>query len=116
MPLSRRGPKRGFHNRWAAVVKAVNVGDLAALFQDGEQVTPQRLREVGLLSGRFDFVKILGDGELDKRLIVSAHRFSRTAAEKIQARGGQIVVLPGPAPLVKKRKQAQAGKPSQPTS
>ncbi|MCL6502515.1 MAG: 50S ribosomal protein L15 [Pirellulales bacterium] len=117
MPLSRRVPKRGFHNRWAAVVQAVNVGALSALFQDGEEVTPQRLREVGLISGRCDAVKILGDGELQRRLIVSAHRFSRTAAEKIQARGGQVVVLPGPAPVAnKRRRQKQAGNQAQPTS
>lgn len=116
MPLSRRVPKRGFHNRWAKVVTAVNVGALGRLFQDGDEVTPERLRAAGLISGRFDFVKILGDGELDKRLIVSAHRFSRTAAEKIEARGGQVVILPGPAPVVNKRKQkAQASKAAQQT-
>lgn len=105
MPLSRRVPKRGFHNRWAAVVKTVNVQVLSNLFKDGDEVTPQRLREVGLISGRFDLVKILGNGELERRLVVAAHRFSRTAVEKIQARGGHVVILPGPAPVVNKRKQ-----------
>src|SRR5579862_2028102 len=62
MPLIRRIPKRGFHNRFGREVVAVNVGQLEQLFAVGEEVSPESLRAKGVLKGRFDFVKVLGDG------------------------------------------------------
>jgi len=109
MPLVRRIPKRGFHNRWAATVAIVNVGDLEKRFDDGAEVTPQTLRTKNLAKGRYDLLKVLGNGDLTKRLTVSAHRFSRQALEKIEKAGGQTVVLPGKAPVVK-NKQRSASK------
>jgi large subunit ribosomal protein L15 len=100
-PLIRRIPKRGFHNAWAKTVIAVNVGDLDAAYASGEEVTIDSLRAKHLARGRFDELKILGDGELTKKLKISAHRFSQTAREKIEKAGGQAIVLEGKKPVVK---------------
>ena len=110
MPLVRRIPKRGFHNRWAKTVAAVNVGDLNDAFNAGDDVTPESLAAANLVKGRYDELKILGDGELTKKLKVSAHRFSKTAAEKIAKVGGEANVLPGPAPVVKQKKSKKVSK------
>src|SRR3990170_1767295 len=67
-PLIRRIPKRGFHNAWAKTIAEVNVGDLEAAYQAGDEVTLENLREKHLARGRFDELKILGDGELTKKL------------------------------------------------
>jgi len=104
MPLVRRIPKRGFHNRFALSVFAVNVSDLQARFASGDEVTPQTLRDKSLAKCRYDVLKVLGDGDLTKALTVSAHRFSRTAVEKIEKAGGKVIVLPGKAPVTKKKK------------
>lgn len=111
MPLVRRIPKRGFYNTHARNVVAVNIGDLDDIFSAGDEVSPESLRGVGLLRGEFDELKILGDGELTKGLKISAHKFSKTALEKIEKVGGQATVLPGPKavgaarpPRAKKRK------------
>jgi large subunit ribosomal protein L15 len=105
MPLVRRIPKRGFTNSFAPVVATVNVGDLERVFSAGEEVTPQSLREKSLAKSRYDELKILGDGQLTKKLKVSAHRFSQTAREKIEQAGGEVVVLPGKTPCEAKKKQ-----------
>lgn len=93
MPMFRRVPKRGFNNRWAVNVFAVNVSRLNEAFDDGAEVTLKMLAEKDLAKGTFDEVKILGDGELTKKLTVSAHRFSKSAEEKITAAGGTVVKL-----------------------
>lgn len=93
MPLSRRIGKRGFNNRWSKIVRVINVGELERVFEAGSAVDPEALRGAGLANGRTDVVKILGDGELTKKLTVSAHRFSKSAAEKIRQAGGEVVVL-----------------------
>ena len=105
MPLVRRVPKRGFNNRWAKTVVEVNVGAVNEVFKSGDQVTPEALESAHLVHGTYDLVKVLGDGEVTKKLKVSAHRFSKSAAEKITAAGGEVVVLPGPAPVVKNNKK-----------
>ncbi len=93
LPMIRRIPKRGFFNKFAETVVALNVGDLSAVFAAGEEVTPSVLQERGIVKKRFDQIKILGDGEMDKALNISAHRFSASAAEKIAAAGGTATVL-----------------------
>lgn len=98
-PLVRRVPKRGFHNRFALLIGAVNVADLEKAFAAGEDVNPETLRSKGLLKHRYDELKILGTGELTKGLKVSAHRFSGTAREKVEKAGGEVVVLPGRRPV-----------------
>ena len=113
MPLVRRVPKRGFTNSFALRIAAVNVGDLESIFSAGDAVTPQSLVERGLIKVRHDLIKVLGDGELTKKLSISAHRFSGSAKEKIEKAGGSITVLPGRTPVAakkpaKKKKDAAA--------
>ena len=93
LPMVRRIPKRGFNNRYALAVVAVNVGDLSAVFAAGEEVTPETLQAKGVVKKRFDVIKILGDGEIDKALKVSAHRFSESAKAKLSAAGGSVTEL-----------------------
>jgi large subunit ribosomal protein L15 len=93
MPISRRIAKRGFNNKWAKTIRVVNIGDLERVFSVGAVIDPEALRLAGLANGCFDGVKILGDGELTKKMTVKAHRFSKTAVEKIRQAGGEVVVL-----------------------
>ena len=93
LPMMRRIPKRGFFNRYALTVVTLNVSDLSAAFAAGEDVTPEILEERGIVKKRYDEIKILGDGEIDKSLNVSAHRFSASAKEKIAAAGGSVKLL-----------------------
>ncbi len=95
-PIQRRLPKRGFKNPFAARIAEVNVGDLE-IFTAGAKIDEQALVARGLIRGRFDRIKILGDGELTKAVTVSAHAFSKTAAEKIQKAGGKVVLVGGVA-------------------
>jgi large subunit ribosomal protein L15 len=92
--MIRRIPKRGFNNKFATTVFAVNVGRLGEIFDEGTEVTIQLLSQKNVAKGTFDEVKILGDGELTKKLTVAAHRFSKSAEEKIAAAGGTVVKLP----------------------
>ncbi len=87
MPLVRKLPKRGFTNFTRKTIVPVNL-DALAKFDDGTEVTIELLMEKGLVNGRFDGVKILGDGELDKKLTVKVNAFSASAKEKIEAAGG----------------------------
>ena len=105
MPLVRRIPKRGFNNRWALTVAIVNVGELDKRFAEGDEVNIETLKAKNLAKGSFDVLKVLGDGELTKKLKVSAHRFSKSAREKIETVGGETVVLPGKAPVVKNKQK-----------
>ena len=90
MPLHRRVPKRGFHNLFRVEYEVVNLDQLAAKFEAGETVTPELLREKGLVPGGNRPVKILARGELGKKLTVRAHKFSGKAAQKIQESGGAV--------------------------
>jgi large subunit ribosomal protein L15 len=114
MPLIRRIPKRGFNNkRFADVVAAVNVGDLALIFESSDVITPDSIKERGIVKQVFDQIKILGEGELAKPLNIAAHKFSASALEKIKAAGGTVNVLPEKKPVVKnkmgsRRKAAKA--------
>ncbi len=90
MPLFRRIPKRGFNNaNFRTAYSVVNVGDLQERFEDGADVTPTALVEIGLVRNLKLGVKILGDGALSKKLNVQAARFSKQAAEKIRSAGGE---------------------------
>jgi len=92
MPLQRRIPKRGFTNIFRKEYAIVNVQDLNC-FDDGSIVTIELLQAAGLINKVNAGVKILGDGELDKRLTVQVHKCSRQAQEKITARGGKFEVI-----------------------
>lgn len=91
-PIQRRLPKRGFTNPFTALTAEVNVGDLE-VFAAGANVDEQALVARGLVKGRFDRIKILGDGELTRAVTVSAHAFSKVAAEKIKKAGGKVVLV-----------------------
>jgi len=94
MPFFRTIPKRGFSNfNFRTRYAIVNVGDLERVFEAGAKVDAAALAEVGLIRNAAAAVKVLGDGELTKKLSVSASRFSKQAAEKIQARGGAAQVV-----------------------
>ena len=92
MPLYRRIPKRGFTNRNTKEIIAVNV-DVLNRFEDGTVVTVESLMEVGIIKNPKDGVKILGNGELTKKLDVKVNAFSAGAVEKIQALGGNAEVV-----------------------
>ena len=97
MQLFRRIPKRGFSNAtWARKYLVVNVGDLDSAFQDGATIDQAALRKAGLANGAADGVRILGTGDVTKKLVVKAHHFSKSAAEKIAAKGGTAEVIPPP--------------------
>ena len=92
MPLVRRLPKRGFTNKYRTEYTIVNLKSLSAM-KDGVTVDPIVLREVGLVKGRGNPIKILGDGDLQRPLIIEAHHFSKSAQKKIEQAGGQAKVI-----------------------
>ena len=92
MPLYRRIPKRGFVNIWGTEYVAINVEALNR-FEAGTVVTPELLKETGLAKQVKDGIKILGNGTLEKNLTVQAHKFSKTAIEKIESAGGKAEVI-----------------------
>jgi large subunit ribosomal protein L15 len=102
MPLIRRIPKRGFNNsRHGTRYSPVNLDSLNA-FEDGARVDEASMRNLGLANGPSDGIKILGDGELTRKLTVSAHAFSASAKAKIEARGGACEVIPSIKPAAAK--------------
>jgi large subunit ribosomal protein L15 len=96
-PLQRRLPKRGFNNPFPTLVAEVSVGDLDA-FGAGANVDESALRGSGLVKGRYDRIKVLGNGEITKPVTVSAHAFSKSAAAKIEKAGGKVILLAAGAP------------------
>lgn len=93
LPLFRRLPKRGFSNAmFKKEYATINVSDLNK-FEDGAVVTPELLKEMGLLKKQLAGVKVLGNGNLDKKITVKANNFSRSAVEKIENKGGKAEVI-----------------------
>ena len=92
MPLYRRLPKRGFNNKWATKYTTINVSELNR-FEAGTEITPEFLKEAGLVKQVKDGIKILGNGNLEKSLTVKANKFTKTAEEKITAAGGKAEVI-----------------------
>ena len=88
MPLHRRLPKRGFNNIFKTEYAVLNLSDLEARFDAGATVDAEALRGAGLVKGRNRKIKVLGNGDLSKKLTVHADKFSKTAREKIEAAGG----------------------------
>ncbi len=104
MPLYRRLPKRGFsHATWDKTYAVVNVGDIEEKFDANSTVDMTTLKAVRLVVGTFDGVRILGDGELSKKLTVRADHFSKSAEEKITKAGGTCEKIPGPKPVKKNK-------------
>ena len=92
LPLYRKLPKRGFYNRFATVYSIVNVEALNA-FEDGAVVDLEALTEKGIIRKEYDGLKVLGRGEITKKLTVKAKIFSSSAKEKIEAAGGKVEVI-----------------------
>ena len=93
LPLFRRLPKRGFSNaRFKVEYATINVSDLEK-FENGAVITPELLKEMGILKNQLCGVKVLGNGELTKKLTVKANKFSQSAKEKIEAKGGKAEVI-----------------------
>jgi len=92
MPTIRRLPKRGFTNIFRKEYTVINVSDLEERFENGAEVTIESLFATGLINKVQDGVKLLGDGEITKRLTVKVQKVSKTAAEKIAAAGGKVEV------------------------
>ncbi|WP_018970535.1 50S ribosomal protein L15 [Rubritalea marina] len=91
MPIHRRLPKRGFNNvRFADKVVVVNTAHLQKFFEEGDTVNEESLRAKGLVKGAFDQIKVLGNGELSKKLTVSVDALSASAKEKIEKAGGTV--------------------------
>lgn len=105
MPLVRRIPKRGFNNADALKVAVINLEQLDMWYSEGEVVNVETLKEKSLIKYRYDVLKILGDGELTKKIKICAHRFSKSAEEKIKAAGCEMEILPGKKPVVKFQKK-----------
>lgn len=92
-PLFRRLPKRGFSNaRFKKVYAVINLSDLNK-FEDGAEVTPEILKNMGLVKKELDGIKVLGNGKLEKKLNVKAHKFSETAKKAIEKTGGKAEVI-----------------------
>ncbi|MBW6462732.1 MAG: 50S ribosomal protein L15 [Dethiobacteria bacterium] len=92
MPYFQRLPKRGFTNIFKQKWNIVNVSDLN-VFDEGTAVTPEKLVEAGLIRNLRDPLKVLGNGEIDRKLEIQANRFSKQAQEKIEAAGGKAEVI-----------------------
>src|SRR6266446_5767775 len=116
MPLFRRIPKRGFsHRTWAKKYLVVNVGDLDRLFAEGATIDQAALRKAGLANGAADGVRVLGTGDVTKKLVIKAHHFSKSAAEKIAAKGGTADVIPPPKKPKRNKMKPKTPKESKPT-
>jgi len=95
MPLFRRMPKRGFsHGSWDKYFLVVNVGTIDNLFSEGAVIDHEALKAAGLCRGPADGVRVLGDGDVTKKLVLKVHHVSKTAKEKIEAKGGSVELIP----------------------
>jgi ribosomal protein L18E len=116
MPLYRRIPKRGFKNAlWKKDIATLNLSALDA-FEDGAEVDEKTLREKGLVKKGKDGIKILGGGEIKKKLVVKATAFSKSASDKIVAAGGKYIVVTAEAiaPKTSSKSAAQTPSPATP--
>ena len=91
MPIARRVPKKGFNNKWRVEYEVINLDQIDSRFAEGATVSPATIREAGLLKNSSARIKILGRGELTKKVTVEAHGFSATARSQIEASGGKVV-------------------------
>jgi large subunit ribosomal protein L15 len=111
MPLFRRMPKRGFSNEtWNKFYLVVNVGDIDRLFKDGDTVDLAAMKKAGLANGPSDGVRVLGEGEVTKKLTIKADHVTKSATEKITAKGGQVELVPPPKPPVRNKMKPRKAK------
>ncbi len=92
MPIQRRLPKRGFKNPFRTVYHVINVEDLNR-FESDMDLDPETLKSAGLAKRKADGIKLLGNGEISKAIVIKVHKASRTAREKIEAAGGKVEIL-----------------------
>ncbi|MFO7987679.1 MAG: 50S ribosomal protein L15 [Desulfatiglandaceae bacterium] len=92
MPIQRRLPKRGFHNQFRKVYNIINIADLDR-FESDAHIDFDALKASGLAKKRADGIKLLGDGEISRPLVVKVHKTSQTAREKIEAAGGRVEIV-----------------------
>jgi len=92
-PIYMRTPKRGFHNKFAVEVVGINIGVIDAAFDSGAEVTPSAIRDKGLVKVRFDELKILGAGDVTKKLNLVVTRISEAAKQKVEAAGGTVKIV-----------------------
>jgi large subunit ribosomal protein L15 len=103
-PLYRRSPKRGFsHRSWDIDAHVINVGDLAAAVDVGAEVSLTSLKSAGVIKGTARHLRVLGNGDIGKKLTVHANHFSASAKEKIEKAGGQAVLVPAPKKPVRNK-------------
>jgi large subunit ribosomal protein L15 len=113
-PLFRRTPKRGFsHRAWDVPTMVINVGDVDAASAAGDEVTLPALKVKGVLKGSAERLRVLGNGEVSKKLTVHAHHFSASAKEKIEQAGGRAVVIPPPKKPVRNKMKPRPPKLAQ---
>lgn len=107
-PLYRRSPKRGFsHRTWDVDAHVINVGKLNETCHAGEEVSIDTLKSNGILKGTAANLRVLGGGEIAKKLVVKAHHFSASAKEKIEKAGGQAVLIPAPKKPVRNKMKSR---------
>lgn len=95
MPLFRRMPKRGFsHGSWDKYYLVVNVGEFDTHFEEGAVIDQESLKKAGLCRGPADGIRVLGEGEVTKKFTVNVHHVSKSAQEKIKAKGGVVDIIP----------------------
>jgi len=92
-PLTRRLPKRGFTNMNRKEFAIINLETLNTMFEDGAEVSPTILKDRKIIKQQLSGIKVLGQGKLEKKLVVKAHKFSKSAVEAIEAAGGSVEVL-----------------------
>ncbi|MBX9677475.1 MAG: 50S ribosomal protein L15 [Gemmataceae bacterium] len=104
MPLFRRIPKRGFsHGTWDEISHEINVGDLDTAFEDGAEINLLTLRDAGIIKSQGKLLRILGEGEVTKRFIIVADHVTKSATEKIKAKGGTVTLIPKPKKPVRNK-------------
>jgi len=114
--LTMRIPKwRGFHNKWKKTYAVLNLTRLNR-FEAGADVTPEQLVDAGIIKDVGAGIKVLGSGDLTRKLTVHAHRFSAEAKKKIEAAGGTVAVIAVPPPIREKTKRAKAEKAEKPAN
>ena len=111
MPLHRRLPKRGFNNIFALKGVEVNIRDLDRCFAAGAEVDALAMAEAGLIKGAFDYIKVLGNGDLDKALTVKVDRISAGARAKIEKAGGKVELIADAAPAPAPAEETAAAQP-----
>jgi len=103
-PLFRRSPKRGFsHGSWDIPAMVINVGDIDAASAAGDEVTLDSLKAKGIIKGTAEHLRVLGNGDVGKKLTIRAHHFSASAKEKIEKAGGKVEVIPPPKKPVRNK-------------